>query len=327
MVVHHRAIYWCGPTRQNVKIAQRATLILFFVAFIWGLTFIWMKQALTAADSILTDADGRWVAMHFVAFRFLIGSLFTILILQSSRSGFNNPDAWRGGLCLGAILILGFLIQMVGLTDVTPAVSAFLTSLYVVFTAIIGLAIGRQRLTVFMCLGVVLATFGAGWISGPPRVEFGMGEWLTVVSGFLFALHIIVTDRVTRVVDPIQSTGTMMVTVMGLAFVILVTDPMGYGGPDSAGDAVTLLREMGYLIPLALCGFFGSFVALAALMRYQKEVTPVRAALVYAFEPVWAAVISLAMGLEGDPSIWLFIGAGSLLLGNLIIELEPSNVT
>ena len=62
-------------------------------------------------------------------------------------------------------------------------------------------------------------------------------------------------------------------------------------------------------------------------MRYQKEITPVRAALVYAFEPVWAAVISLAMGLEGDPSIWLFIGAGSLLLGNLIIELEPSNVT
>jgi len=119
----------------------------------------------------------------------------------------------------------------------------------------------------------------------------------------------------------------MMVTVMGLAFVILVTDPMGYGGPDSAGDAVTLLRDMGYLIPLALCGFFGSFVALAALMRYQKEITPVRAALVYAFEPVWAAVISLAMGLEGDPSIWLFIGAGSLLLGNLIIELEPSNVT
>ncbi|MED5303397.1 MAG: DMT family transporter, partial [Candidatus Thermoplasmatota archaeon] len=138
--------------------SQRATLILFSVAFIWGMTFIWMKQALDAADSHLIGVDGRWVAMHFVAFRFLIGSLFTIVLLRSSRSGFNDPEVWRGGFSLGLILILGFLIQMVGLTNVTPAVSAFLTSLYVVFTAIIGVAIGRQRFTTFMLLGVVLAT-------------------------------------------------------------------------------------------------------------------------------------------------------------------------
>ena len=105
--------------------SQRATLILFSVAFIWGMTFIWMKQALAAADSHLIGVDGRWVAMHFVAFRFLIGSVFTIVLLRSSRSGFNDPEVWRGGFSLGLILILGFLIQMVGLTNVTPAVSAW----------------------------------------------------------------------------------------------------------------------------------------------------------------------------------------------------------
>ena len=247
--------------------SQRATLILFSVAFIWGMTFIWMKQALDAADSHLIGVDGRWVAMHFVAFRFLIGSLFTIVLLRSSRSGFNDPEVWRGGFSLGLILILGFLIQMVGLTNITPAVSAFLTSLYVVFTAIIGVAIGRQRFTPFMLLGVVLATFGAGWISGPPRVEFGVGEWLTVLSGFLFALHIIVTDGVTRVVDPIQSTGTMMVTVMLLAFLILLADPMGYEGSSPLGDSLALLIHFDHLLPLSLCGFFGSFTALALLMK------------------------------------------------------------
>jgi drug/metabolite transporter (DMT)-like permease len=86
------------------------------------------------------------------------------------------------------------------------------------------------------------------------------------------------------------------------------------------------MRSTDYVIPLALCGFFGSFVALAALMRYQKEISPVRAALVYAFEPVWTAVVSLILGLEGDPSTWLFIGAGALLIGNLIIELEPREI-
>ncbi len=264
--------------------------------------------------------------MHFVAFRFLIGTIGTLVILRASRSGFSDPEVWKGGFSLGLILILGFLIQMFGLTDVTPAVSAFLTSLYVVFTAIMGVALGRQRVTSFMIFGVLLATFGAGWISGPPRVEFGIGEWLTVVSGFLFAAHIIVTDRVTRLVDPIQSTGTMMVTVMVLAFAILVLDPLGYGAEGWFSDAFELMQSAEYVIPLALCGFFGSFVALAALMRYQKEISPVRAALVYAFEPVWAAVVSLLLGLEGDPTMWLFIGAGALLIGNLIIELEPREV-
>ena len=242
--------------------------------------------------------------MHFVAFRFLIGTVSTLVILRASRSGFSDPEVWKGGFSLGLILILGFLIQMVGLTDVTPAVSAFLTSLYVVFTAIMGVALGRQRITSIMIFGVLLATFGAGWISGPPRVEFGIGEWLTVISGFLFAMHIIVTDRVTRLVDPIQSTGTMMMTVMVLAFAILMIDPLGYSGSGWFSDAFELMRFGDYVIPLALCGFFGSFVALAALMRYQKEISPVRAALVYAFEPVWAAVVSLILGLEGGPSTW-----------------------
>ena len=298
-------------------------MILFTVAFIWGMTFIWMKQALTAADSVLPEADGKWVAMHFVAGRFLIGSMSTVIFLRASRSGFRDKEVWMGGGTLGLILILGFLIQMIGLTGVTPAVSAFLTSLYVVFTAVIGVAIGRQRFTAFMFAGVVLATFGAGWISGPPRVEFGKGEWLTVASGFLFALHIIFTDRVTRAVDPIQSTGTMMITVMILAILILVADPMGYSSNSWKFDTLALLKHIEYLIPLLLCGFFGSFIALAALMKYQREISPVRAALVYAFEPVWAAVVSIATGMEGEPTVWLFIGAGALLAGNLIIELEP----
>ena len=113
------------------------------------MTFIWMKQALTSAEVVLPDVDSRWVAMHFVAFRFLIGTISTLVILKASRSGFSDPEVWKGGFSLGLILILGFLIQMVGLTDVTPAVSAFLTSLYVVFTAVMGVALGRQRVTSF----------------------------------------------------------------------------------------------------------------------------------------------------------------------------------
>ena len=246
--------------------SQRATLILFSVAFIWGMTFIWMKQALAAADSHLIGVDGRWVAMHFVAFRFLIGSFFTIVLLRSSRSGFNDPEVWRGGFSLGLILILGFLVQMVGLTNVTPAVSAFLTSLYVVFTAIIGVAIGRQRFTPFMLLGVVLATFGAGWISGPPRVEFGVGGVAHRVERFPLRPTHNRHRRRDQSRGPNSIDGYDDDDCHGVG-IRHSNDPTRWdtSGSGWLGILLLLLIRFGdYVIPLSLCGFFGSFVALAA---------------------------------------------------------------
>ena len=58
------------------------------------------------------------------------------------------------------------------------------------------------------------------------------------------------------------------------------------------------------------------------LNLYQKTVSPVHAAIIYALEPVWAAMFSLFMGLEGDFTFWLPLGAAALLLGNLVIEFD-----
>ena len=64
----------------------------------------------------------------------------------------------KGGAWLGLIVGAGYMTQMIGLTDasVTPAVSAFITSLYVVFTAIIGVFLGRQALTIWTIIGIFL---------------------------------------------------------------------------------------------------------------------------------------------------------------------------
>ena len=55
---------------------------------------------------------------------------------------------------------------------------------------------------------------------------------------------------------------------------------------------------------------------------FQKQVTPVRAAILYALEPVWAMLGSLVLGLEGEVTLWLPVGAVALLVGNLVVEYE-----
>ena len=297
--------------------ARKATIALFGVTLLWGGTFIWMQQSLDAAELALPNASQNEIATFFVMMRFVIAAAMIVLILPRARKGFGDKEVWKGGAWLGLIVWGGFLLQMIGLTEVTPAVSAFLTSLYVVFTALIGVALGHQKLTKYAIAGVLLATFGAGWISGPPQVEFGVGEWLTVGCAFLFGAHIIVTDRVTKVVDPVQVTATMIMTVAGLSTVTYLVFAF-----DTVSEFFGLLMNLDFLLPLLCCAILGSLVALLILNIYQKEVTPVRAAILYALEPVWAMLGSLLLGLEGDVTFWLPVGAAALLIGNLVVEYE-----
>ena len=301
----------------NLDRVRKATIALLGVTLLWGGTFIWMQQSLNAAAAALPNIPENDVVVFFVMMRFVLAAAVLVTVFPRARAGFANAEVWKGGAWLGLIVWGGFLLQMLGLTGVTPAVSAFLTSLYVVFTALIGVALGRQKLTGFAILGVLLATFGAGWISGPPQLNFGVGEWLTVGCALLFGAHIIVTDRVTKIVDPVEVTATMIVTVAALSTVVYLV--MAF---DTMSEVMGLMRDFDFLFPLLCCAILGSLVALLVLNMYQKEVTPVRAAILYALEPVWAMLGSLFLGLEGDVTFWLPVGAAALLIGNLVVEYE-----
>ncbi|MEE3134577.1 MAG: EamA family transporter [Candidatus Thermoplasmatota archaeon] len=297
---------------------KKATFGLILVTLIWGLTFIWMDWAIEVAKEAEPNLSHQTLASSFVFFRFLIASILLIPFITNVKDAFLDKKIRNGGIWLGILVWAGFFFQMIGIAypDVTPAVSAFLTSLYVIFTAIIGLVLGRQKLTFFMGMGVLLATFGAGWISGPPQLNFNLPEWLTVIGAFMFAAHIIATDRLTQDRDTTHLTVVMLCTVATVSLFILPFF-VKFGEFD---NIARLLLLPGYFIPLICCAIFGSLVALLLLTILQKHLSPVRAAILYALEPVWASIFSLMLGREGDVTFWLFLGGGALIIGNLIVE-------
>jgi len=295
---------------------QQAALGLFFVTLLWGGTFVWMKQALNSLDEELTQYTTAGVVGVIVCSRFLIAFVALIPFSSEARRALTSKEDWKGGLILGGLMLAGFVLQMIGIESVSPSVSAFLTSLYVVFTAILSVKISDRKPTRMMVLGVGLATIGAGFIDGPPHIVWGLGELLTVVCAFFFALHIIYTDKITKQLNPIAVTSTSFaVLVVGAGIVALI----------ASRDAMVFESawQDGVIIPLLCLGLFGSLACILMLNAFQRHLNPTHAAIIYSFEPVWATLYGWQQGLV-EVSIWLTMGL-LLLLGNIIVELDESS--
>ena len=298
---------------------RKATLGLLAVTLAWGATFIWMKQAMNAIQPEI-EAYGRTpVVAALVGGRFLIAFIALILISKEARNALSNPELWKGGGILGGILLIGFITQMIGLDSITPSTSAFLTSLYVVFTALITTKMTGQSVTRSMIFGVALATFGAGFIEGPPHLSWGLGEILTVICAFFFALHILYTQEITRRMSPIGVTSTsFLIVTLGSLVVALIS------GGSSSAEALTVVTDKGVLLPLLCLGLIGSLFALLVLNLLQRYLHPVQAAIIYALEPVWATVFALSLGMTTWTG-WIAVGGGALLIGNLMVELRETS--
>jgi drug/metabolite transporter (DMT)-like permease len=95
----------------------------------------------------------------------------------------------------------------------------------------------------------------------------------------------------------------------------------GSAGPS---DLIGVLRVDGVLLPLICLGLFGSLVALGILNLYQRHLEPVRAAIIYTLEPVWATLYGLVLGLVGWTP-WILVGGGLLVVGNLLVEVTSQD--
>lgn len=307
---------------------RSAVLALLSVTLIWGCTFVWMKQARIAADRVLGAGHPFAGVGLFLFLRFAFAALVLFVCVPAARR--LDRAAWSGGLVLGGLLWLGFVLQMFGLDGVSPAVSAFLTSLYVLFTAGLHARLERRGVGKALIVGALLATAGAALIGGPPSGEavarpassggFAyLGELLTVGCAFVFAVHILATDRITRSTPALPVTVTSLVVVALGSLALLGVDALGARDTD-VSTWWSLCRDGEFLLPLVLSSVLATALAISLMNVFQRALDPVRAAILYALEPIWAACAGLLYGTD-EFTTWLLVGGSLLVGGNLIAEL------
>jgi drug/metabolite transporter (DMT)-like permease len=276
-----------------------ALVALVLVTVVWGLTFVQVK-----------DAVDVYPLFAFLSVRFAIAS-FSLLPFAFRRI---RRGPWRGGavagVLLGLLLAGVYAFQTAGLVHTTASGAGFVTGLYVVMTPPLALVFLRQRIKPAAWLAVALAGVGFAMLSGVPQGS-ATGNAFVLVAALLCAAQIVLMERFAPRFDPLILTASEMTTCL-VCFVCIALARGELGVPHGRVVWSALL----------VTGLLASALAFLVQSWAQQQMSAVRTALVFALEPVFAAIFGVT--LAGDRLGWLGWGGCAVIMGGILIA-EPSS--
>lgn len=277
---------------------SKAELVLILITMLWGGTFLLVQYALTASGP-----------MFFVGLRFAAAAAIVALFSMKVLRGLTLLEL-RAGVAIGTAIMLGYGLQTIGLQTIPSSQSAFITALYVPFVPLLQWLVLGRRPGLMPSLGIALAFTGLLLVSGPQgaALQFSSGELATIVSAVAIAAEIILISAYAGKVDVRRVTVVQLATASVLALLMIV--PTGESLPDLSWLLVTSAVGLGAM----------SAVIQVAMNWAQQSVSPTRATVIYAGEPVWAGIAGRLAG-ERLPGIAL-LGAALIVAGVIVSELK-----
>ncbi len=275
---------------------MRPEWVLVGVTVLWGGTFLAVQTALTWSGPLF-----------FVGLRFALAAGI-MAVLAGRRLLRVSWHEIRAGIWIGLAIAIGYGMQTVGLESIASSKSAFITALYVPLVPVLQWIVLGRPPGALTWVGVALATVGLMLIAGPENggVGFSFGEMITILSVIAIATEVILISRYALTVDAARVTVVQLAAASGFCFLAMVVQ--GEAVPD--WDWRILLFATGLGLASALIQL--------AMNWAQRSVSATRSTLIYAGEPVWAAIIGRMAG-EVLP-VSALIGGAMIVIGMVLGE-------
>ena len=276
---------------------RRQELALVAITMFWGGTFPIIHYALTLCGPFF------FVGCRFILAALLLGFCFRKALREAA------PHDVFAGCVIGVVAFLGYFLQTYGLQTISSSRSAFLTALYVPLVPIMQWLFLRRPPTFLNWIGVLCAFAGLLLMAGPGNAggSFGRGEAATLCGAVVFAGEIIAIGFFAGRVQLQCVTFVQLLTAGVLSLLLMLVT-----GEPAPADHLDLA--------LALAAGLGLATAVIQLtMNWaQRSVSPTRATLIYASEPVWGGFFGR---LTGDRlPLPALIGAACIVTGVLVSE-------
>ena len=281
----------------QLKLAPWALLA---VAAMWGISFVWMKDILDQQD-----------VYSFLVSRFLVAAIAMIAIRPKVLKQFNKNLVLKG-LVIGAALGAGYIFQTLGLERTTPAITGFITGLYVVITPLLAFLFLKEKITFAISFYILLAVAGLAVLS-IDGWSIGTGEMLVLVSAIFFGLHIILLGSWSKSFDAYALTVIQLTSCALIAAIPALIN--GYKAPpDMQVWSVVLFTAV-----------FATAFAFVIQTWSQARISTTKVAVILTMEVVFAALFSFMYGMEPF-TLRLVIGGGMVLIAMLaIVQPRVSN--
>ena len=287
--------------------------VLLFVSFVWGIEFSLIHNALDFMGPNTFNTVRFGVAIVVLQFYFTVTKFSFIACI--------DKETIHHGIVLGSLLFLGFSTQTVGMQYTTVSNAGFITGLNVVLVPIISWLWLKQLQRWYVWLGVAMALGGTllltGGISG-----FGVGETWVLGCAFGFAAHIVYTGVYARQVNPLALTQVQLITVTIFSLLAsmifeqdsLVNVPNSLFGNGFSEGAITIW------LAVIIGSVLGTCLAFVAQTIGQQTLAAWRVALIYATEPLFAALGGFLL-LGEVLGFYAWLGAAFIIGGMLVAEL------
>ena len=280
----------------------RGNFLLLLTAMIWGSSFV----AQSAGADLIIPA-------FFNGTRMLLGSLLLSPLAVYRMRRYVPASSRRtlllGGACCGVLMFTGSYMQQTGIAYTTAGKAGFLTAMYVVLVPVLGIFLKKKPRPI-LWVSVALACVGLYFLCFTDKTfSLAMGDAAMLGGAVMFALHIMVVDHFSPLVDGVCLSFVQFLTAGSLGMVVaFITEQPSFAALSAAA------------VPILYTGVFTMGVAYTLQIVAQKDTDPTVASLILCMESVFAVVFgwlilheTLSLR-EGVGSVFMFV---AILLAQL----------
>lgn len=277
-----------------------SVLGLIVTTIVWGSAFVVMKNSVNVISPT-----------YLLALRFSIASFALVAVFWKKIKTIRKSDCISGGL-LGVFLFLSYLLQTYGLKYTTASKNAFITTLYVILVPFLHWFINRKKPSANNMSAAVLAVVGLALISLEGDFSVNIGDILTLICGFFFAVHIVFIDRYTKKHDPVILTVIQMI---GAAVLSWILAPFLEGAQDFSVINGSMVVGLLYL------GVFSTMLCFLLQNVGQKYLSPGTSSIILSFEAVFG--LGFAVIFLSEPVTFkLILGCVLMFISILLAEFK-----
>lgn len=295
-----------------MKQQTRGTLMLLLCAMVWGSSFVAQSEGMNYI---------RPFTMQTMRY-FLSGLVLLPIIALRDKKGISARPAPGAparrqlvcGIICGILLCTASLIQQYGIIYTTVGKSGFITTMYIILVPFLGLFVKlRVKLMNWVCALIALVGLYLLCAGGEGLSNVNVGDWLTLLCAFFFAIHILFIDRACHDLDGVRLSCTQFFT----ASLVSVLPMLLLERPSLSSIASAWL-------PIIYAGVMSGGVGYTLQILGQQLVPPTLASMILSLESAFAALFGWVL-LHQALSVRELLGCGVIFAAIIIAQLPSKD--